>query len=224
MCCDDEGLIVVLEPHYSRVNHFSADGTLVRQWGMHGTNEGQLAFPRAVAADARGNIFVSEYGLTERVQAFAASNTLWLGSIGSEGAENGQFNRAEGLAFDAQGRLHVADSCNHRVQVFSRDGKWLATYGKPGRGANELSYPYDVRVDPSGIQFVCEFGNSRIQVFDREFRAVEVIGRAGAAPGEFSNPWSIALDSHGNLYVADAQNHRVQKLVRRKVAATLATR
>lgn len=224
MCCDDEGLIVVLEPHYSRVNHFSADGTLVRQWGMHGTNEGQLAFPRAVAADARGNIFVSEYGLTERVQAFAASNTLWLGSIGSEGAENGQFNRAEGLAFDAQGRLHVADSCNHRVQVFSRDGKWLATYGKPGRGASELSYPYDVRVDPSGIQFVCEFGNSRIQVFDREFRAVEVIGRAGAAPGEFSNPWSIALDSHGNLYVADAQNHRVQKLVRRKVAATLATR
>lgn len=215
MCCDAEGLIVVLEPHYSRVNHFSPDGQLVRQWGTHGTNDGQLAFPRAVAADASGNIYVSEYGLRERVQGFARGDTKWLRAIGSEGTGPGQFNRPEGLAFDAQGRLYVADSCNHRIQVFAPDGQWLAAYGQPGTKRNELSYPYDVRVDDRGFQFVCEFGNSRIQVFDREHRAVEVIGGAGSAPGEFSNPWSIALDSQGNLYVADAQNHRVQKLVRR---------
>jgi sugar lactone lactonase YvrE len=220
MCCDREGLIVVLEPHYSRVNHFTADGTLLRQWGAHGTNDGQLALPRAVASDAKGNIYVSEYGLTERVQAFAPTNTTWLTTIGHKGANDGEFNRPEGLAFDGQGRLYVADSCNHRIQVFSPAGQWLASYGKPGTGTNELSYPYDVRVDGSGFQFVCEFGNSRIQVFDREHRAVEVIGRPGVAPGEFSNPWSIALDSHGNLYVADSQNHRVQKLIRRQLQVT----
>jgi sugar lactone lactonase YvrE len=220
MCCDADGLIVVLEPHYSRVNHFSGDGKLIRQWGTHGTNDGQLAFPRSVATDARGNIYLSEYGLTERIQAFARTDTRWLRTIGGEGAKDGEFNRAEGLSFDAQGRLYVADSCNHRIQLFSPDGQWLASYGKPGTGTNELSYPYDVRVDGSGFQFVCEFGNSRVHVFDREHRAVEVIGRAGSAPGEFSNPWSIALDSHGNLYVADAQNHRVQKLVRRKMHVT----
>ena len=220
MCCDAEGLIVVLEPHYSRVNHFSSDGRLVRQWGTHGTNNGELAFPRAVAADGSGNMYVSEYGLRERVQSFARQQTKWLTTIGREGAAPGEFNRPEGLAFDAQGRLYVADSCNHRIQVFTRDGQWIAAYGKPGTKTNELSYPYDVRVDDFGFQFVCEFGNSRIHVFDREQRAVEVIGRAGSAPGEFSNPWSIALDSQGNLYVADAQNHRVQKLVRRKMHVT----
>jgi sugar lactone lactonase YvrE len=220
MCCDDEGLIVVLEPHYSRVSHFSPGGKLMRQWGTHGTNDGELAFPRAVAADASGNIYVSEYGLCERVQSFAPENAKWLTTLGREGTAPGEFNRPEGLAFDAQGRLYVADSCNHRIQVFARDGQWLAAYGKPGTKANELSYPYDVRVDDPGFQFVCEFGNSRIHVFDREHRTVEVIGRAGSAPGEFSNPWSIALDSQGNLYVADAQNHRVQKLVRRKMQVT----
>jgi sugar lactone lactonase YvrE len=220
MCCDGEGLIVVLEPHYSRVNHFSADGKLVHQWGGHGTNDGQLAFPRAVAPDAKGAIYVSEYGLTERVQAFAQTNSTWLKTIGSKGPNDGEFNRPEGLGFDGQGRLYVADSCNHRIQIFSAGGQWLASYGKPGTGTNELSYPYDVRVDGSGFQFVCEFGNSRIHVFDREHRSFEVIGRAGSAPGEFSNPWSIALDSHGNLYVADAQNHRVQKLLRRKLQVT----
>jgi len=220
MCRDEDGNIVVVEPHYSRVNHHAPDGKLVKQWGTHGTNDGQLAFPRAVATDGAGNIFVSEYGLRERVQLFARSSATFLQTLGHDGTANGEFNRPEGLDVDGQGRLFVADSCNHRIQVFSRDGKWLAGYGSAGSGKGQMSYPYDVRVDEAGFQFVCEFGNSRIQVFDREHQSVEVIGHAGSAPGEFSNPWSIALDSHGNLYVADAQNHRVQKLVRRKMQVT----
>jgi DNA-binding beta-propeller fold protein YncE len=220
MCRDGEGNIVVVEPHYSRVNHHAPDGKLVKQWGTHGTNDGQLAFPRAVATDRAGNIFVSEYGLRERVQLFASSNATFLKTLGHDGTANGEFNRPEGLDVDGQGRLFVADSCNHRIQVFSGDGKRLASYGSAGSDKGQLSYPYDVRVDEAGFQFVCEFGNSRIQVFDRKHQFVEVIGRAGSAAGEFSNPWSIALDSQGNLYVADAQNHRVQKLVRRKIQVT----
>ena len=115
---------------------------------------------------------------------------------------------------DAQDRIYVADSCNHRIQVFSREGKLLRTYGKAGAGRGELSYPYDICVDAAGRQYVCEFGNSRIQVFDANDQPLEIIGGPGAAPGQFNNPWGVALDSAGNLYVADSQNHRVQKLVR----------
>jgi DNA-binding beta-propeller fold protein YncE len=110
----------------------------------------------------------------------------------------------------------VADSCNHRIQVFSSDGKLLRAYGKPGRGPGELSYPYDICVDAAGRQYVCEFGNSRIQVFGADGQVLEIIGGPGAEPGRFSNPWGVALDSEGNLYVADSQNHRVQKLIRRR--------
>src|SRR5207253_10113223 len=46
MCRDAQGNIVVIEPHYSRVNHFSPEGQLVRQWGIHGTNAGELSLPR----------------------------------------------------------------------------------------------------------------------------------------------------------------------------------
>jgi hypothetical protein len=49
MCRDANGNIVVIEPHYSRVNHYTPGGRLVAQWGTHGTNAGQLAFPRAAA-------------------------------------------------------------------------------------------------------------------------------------------------------------------------------
>jgi len=214
MCRDAQGRIVVLEPHYARVNHFAPNGTLEELWGDRGIEPGQLDFPRDVAAAPDGRLFVSEYLRSERVQVFSPDRQVQQ-VIGSAGRGPGQFNRAEGIALDAGGRLYVADSCNHRVQVFDADGSFLFTHGRPGSGQGELSYPYDVAVDAEGRHYVCEFGNSRIQVFDGNGRWLETIGGPGATPGRFSNPWSIALDSRGNLYVADSMNHRVQKLLRR---------
>jgi len=215
LCRDQEGLIVVNEPHYSRVNYFTPAGVLAAQFGQHGTNAGQLAFQRAVAVNSRGEIFVSEYGLTERVQQFAPHGKSLINGFGHMGDGPGEFNRPEGLCVDKQDRLYVADSCNHRIQVFDARGKFLRTYGKAGRGIGELSYPYDIAVDAEGRQYVCEFGNSRIQVFDAADHPIEIIGGPGPEPGRFANPWGLALDSRGNLYVADSQNHRVQKLIRR---------
>ncbi len=216
---DAEGRVIVIEPHYARVNHFTPNGALVRQWGTAGTNSGQLTMPRAVAVNSRGEIWVCEYTAADRVQRFSPDGARVLACIGRWGAGPGEFNRPEGLAVDAADRLYVADSCNHRVQVFAPDGTFLRTFGRAGTGPGELSYPYDLRVDAQGLVWVCEFGNSRIQVFDAEGRSLETLGGPGVAPGRFSNPWSLALDSRGNLYVADAGNHRVQKLVRRGPSA-----
>jgi ABC-type Fe3+ transport system permease subunit/sugar lactone lactonase YvrE len=218
MGCDAAGNIIVVEPHYQRLNHYTPEGKLVGQWGARGTNTGQFILPRAVAMNSRGDFYVSEYTVVDRVQAFSGKDKKLLAVWGQPGAGPGQFNRAEGLGIDAADRVYVADSCNHRIQVFDATGKFLRAYGKPGAGLGELSYPYDIRIDAAGYQYVCEFGNSRIQVFDAQDRPVEIIGRAGAAPGEFANPWGIVLDAAGNLYVADGGNHRVQKLVRKAAA------
>jgi sugar lactone lactonase YvrE len=230
MCRDRAGNILVVEPHYSRVNVFSPQGKLLCQWGSHGTNAGQLSLPRAAGVNSRGDVFVSEYQEAERVQVFSfgprgskpeggASSLApprWSIGFGKAGTGPGEFNRPEGLCVDEQDRVYVADSCNHRIQVFASDGNLLRSYGKAGTGPGELSYPYDICVDSAGRQYVCEFGNSRIQVFDAHDQPLEIIGGPGAEPGRFSNPWGVALDSAGNLYVADSQNHRVQKLVRAK--------
>jgi DNA-binding beta-propeller fold protein YncE len=224
---DRSGNIVVVEPHYQRVNAYSPEGKLLGQWGKRGTNAGEFMLPRAVAVNSRGEVLVSEYGVVERVQRFGLehraaaggpSNSVLpqlLGSFGRPGTAPGEFNRPEGLCVDAQDRIYVADSCNHRIQVFAPDGKFIRAYGRAGTGKGELGYPYDICVDAAGRQYVCEFGNSRIQIFDANDQPIEIIGGPGTAPGSFNNPWGLALDSAGNLYVADSQNHRVQKLIRK---------
>ena len=215
MCRDREGNIVLIEPHYSRVNYFSTDGRLVAQWGVKGTNAGQFGMPRAAVVNSRDEIYVCEYTDSERVQHFTARGGKFLGGWGRLGAGDGEFSRAEGMGIDSAGRIYVADSCNHRIQVFSPDGGFIRAYGSAGSGAGQFSYPYDVQIDPSGLQFVCEFGNSRIQILDAQDRKLEILGGPGGAPGQFSNPWGLALDSKGNLYVADALNNRVQKFIRK---------
>src|SRR5204863_6989373 len=70
MCRDREGNIIVLEPHYQRVNHFSPEGKLISQWGKSGTNRDEFTLPRSVAVNSRGEIFVSEYTRVDRVQVF----------------------------------------------------------------------------------------------------------------------------------------------------------
>ncbi len=219
MSTDRDGNLLLVEPHYARVNHFAPDGKLLHQWGVNGTNAGQLIFPRALAVAPDGAIWVSEYAFAERVQKFSPGGTNFILSVGSSGNGPGEFNRAEGIGVDDAGNLYAADSCNHRIQVFSAGGQFLREYGRPGNQPGEMSYPYDIRVDAAGRQYVCEFGNSRIQVFGLDDKLIEVIGGAGSAPGMFNNPWSIALDSQGNLIVADSQNHRVQKLWRRRERA-----
>ncbi len=213
---DERGNIVVVEPHYSRVNIFSDTGKLISQWGIKGTNAGELGFPRSVAVTPSGEVYLSEYGKTERVQKFSRDGQKLLASFGGFGSGPGEFNRAEGLGLDSSGRVYVADSCNHRIQIFTPDGKFITAYGKAGSGPGEFSYPYDIRVDPEGYQYVCEFGNSRVQILDDGNRFVEILGGRGAGPARMSNPWSIAFDSHWNLYVADSDNHRVTKFIRKR--------
>jgi ABC-type Fe3+ transport system permease subunit/sugar lactone lactonase YvrE len=216
MCHDRNGNIVLIEPHYCRVNVFSPDLKLLSQWGIRGTNFGELAFPRGVAVNSRNEYFICEYSLVERVQWFKADGQKCLGTFGKPGDGPGDMNRVEGLCLDSKDYIYAADSCNSRIEIFAPNGRFLRSYGKPGNKLGELSYPWDVRVESDGLQFVCEYGNSRIQIFNAADEPVEILGKAGGAPGEFSNPWGICLDSKGNLYVADGMNHRVQKFIRKQ--------
>jgi len=54
-------------------------------------------------------------------------------TVGQEGREMGQFRQPGGVVVDQTDRIYVADTYNHRVQVFAPDGRFLQAFGIEGR-------------------------------------------------------------------------------------------
>jgi hypothetical protein len=52
----------------------------------------------------------------------------FLGEAGKPGKDETHFNCPRGVACDAGGNLHVADTANDRIQVFSAEGKFLRSF------------------------------------------------------------------------------------------------
>ena len=175
-----------------------------REWGESGSGQGQLAEPRGLATDARGNLYVADTK-NSRVQVFDG-NGQFVRQFGTKGAENGQLNEPCGLTVDSRGEVWVADTWNHRIVHFNSDGKFLSSFLDTERG---LFGPRAVAAIKDEL-YVADTGNKRIVRFDREGNKISEWGGNGIAAGQFVEPVGLAVDAANNLYVADTGNHRIQ--------------
>ena len=200
------------------------------KWGEEGAGEGEFKFPRGVAIDTTGNVYVADV-LNHRIQKFDAAGN-YLIQWGSEGMRNGEFKAPHGVAVDTAGNVYVADRGNHRIQKFDLEGKFIRSWGRiqkfgperklqlpvPSRGSGdgEFQNPTDVAVDTAGNFYVADSWNHRVQKFNSKGNFVRSWGRLpvpsrGSGDGEFENPTDVAVDTAGNMYVVDRNNSRVQK-------------
>ena len=56
----------------------------------------------------------------------------FLFKFGNEGVKKGEFKGPKGVAYSSKGYIIVADSENHRVQLFNEDGRFLRSFGSLG--------------------------------------------------------------------------------------------
>jgi len=166
--------------------------------------------PRYVAIDWLGRIVVSDYDNNE-IKIFSGEDGSLLQSIGGPGCEDGQLTMPLGVAVSREGNFVVADSRNHRLQVFQNDGTFLRSIGCRGKAEGELQFPMGVAVDCAGNIAVADWGNDRVQIFDSQGTFLRTIGRGGSGNGELKCPSGVAVNETGTiLVVADGQNHRIQ--------------
>ncbi|NLX44247.1 MAG: TIGR03663 family protein, partial [Chloroflexi bacterium] len=138
-------------------------------------------------------------------------------AIGQSGSGNGQLNAPKGIALDAQGNLYVADSQNHRVQVFDPQGQFVRSMGSQGSELGQLQEPWGVAVCDDGTVYVADTWNHRVQAFDsagNPLLAWGIFGQpteGGDQAHTLYGPRSIVCDEQNNIYITDTGNKRVLK-------------
>jgi len=176
-------------------------------FGEVGLADGAFSYPRAIAAEPGGAVFVVDK--SGRIQRFASDGTFELGWPMPESAKG----KPVGMTVHPDGRLFVADTHYHRVMVFDRDGLFLDSFGQQGSGDGEFELPTDVAIDANGFVYVGEYqGNDRITKWSPDLEFITALGEQPIEGYRLARPAGIDIDDEQTLWIADACNHRIVRM------------
>ena len=179
---------------------------------------GELPFsaPRDIATAADGSLYVAD-SRNHRIVHLDASG-LFLNAWGSYGnvldgeVPGGLFNEPWGSAVGADGLVYVADTWNHRIQVFTAQGEFLrmwSTFDVLGT-VDGFWGPRGIAIDKDNRVFVTDTGKQRVVIFDSQGNYLTQFGSLGLEAGKLDEPVGIDIASDGRIYIADTWNYRVQ--------------
>jgi DNA-binding beta-propeller fold protein YncE len=167
-----------------------------------------------VGVDPDDNVFVFCRG-THPVMIFDKDGRF-LDAWGEIGGEH-YFTFPHGLSVASDGFVYTADSRDHSIRKFTRDGRHVLTLGSPHQNAPAFSgkpfnRPTHATAAPNGDIYVSDgYGNARIHCFSRDGELKFSWGSSGHGPGEFNTVHSVFIDpADERLYAADRYNNRVQ--------------
>lgn len=151
------------------------------------TSDG-LTGPTAVALDAQGRAWVTNYGGV--LSVFGPTGT----PVFADGLSGGGMGSSYALALDASGNAWVTNTDPGTVTEWSGTGALLS--GASGYGAGD--HPLGVAIAADGTVWIADNGNA----------SVAKLSSAGAAKGIFTVPGlafpqAVAVDGNGGLWVGN---------------------
>ena len=206
----------------------------------------RLNYPRSVAVDLSGNIYIADYynNVIRKVNAAGVISTYAGTGVAGYSGDGGQataarFNGPIGIDVDGLGNLYVADITNAVVRKISASGiiSTFAGGGTSGLGdggpatAGAMAGPCGIATDGSGNVFIADGGNQRIRKVNASGIISTIAGNGAmgytgdggpASAAEVNYPNDLAVDASGNVYIADAANNRIRKINTSGIITTIA--
>ncbi len=203
---DPDGNLIVADRGNNRMQVFSPEGRVLREWGSLGTEDGAFDHPEDVALDARRRrLFVCDMN-NDRVQVFTVDGRH-LASFAPRG--KGAFNRPSDIAIAPDGKLFVLDLGNMRVVRVNPDsGAVIGTWGRHGAGPGEFRAPLDIECDGHGRVFITDAANRNVQVFAADGALVATVRGPESAP--LVHPTAVVPLENDRMLIADFAEDRVR--------------
>ena len=173
-------------PDFSDIDDFGLDDIL--------NNRAMLA-----AANAVGGTYPPRSNIRR-------SKMIYYLKFGEAGQEPGKFSEPSGVAVTEAGDLVVADTNNHRIQVFHPDGRFKFSFGECGKRDGQLLYPNRVAVNKkTGDIVITERSPThQIQVYNQYG---QFLAKFGATI--LQHPRGVTVDSKGRIIVVECKVMRV---------------
>ena len=138
---------------------------------------------------------------------------LPLTQWGTQGKDAGKFDYLNGIVVD-RGRILVADTGNHRGQVFKHDGTLLTEWGSQGTGDGQFNSPAGIAADYTGRILVLDGRNLRVHVFQEDGTFITkwsisnraFFKRVPVPMDEVKVHGGIAVDDQGRVFVTELGN------------------
>ena len=207
--------------------------------GQQATNA-ELYYPRGVAVDTTGNIYIADEG-NARIRRVDAKTGLMstaagggTGGLGDGGkAISAELSDVWGVATDKAGNIYISDTYNWRVRKVTLATGIINTiagngnYGNSGAGGPatdaEIGYSVNMKLDTAGNIYFADEGTNTVHEITTSGIINTVVGSGSygfcgdggpATDACLYFPSGVAIDDSGNLYVADLYNTRIRKVTK----------
>ncbi|XP_054010759.1 brain tumor protein-like [Hylaeus anthracinus] len=180
------------------------------------TTNDHFSMPASVVVAANAASGDSVLDLTSKLMSAAAifppksqikrQKMIYHCKFGEFGVMEGQFTEPSGVAVNAQNDIIVADTNNHRIQIFDKEGRFKFQFGECGKRDGQLLYPNRVAVvKTSGDIIVTERSPThQIQIYNQYGQFVRKFGA-----NILQHPRGVTVDSKGRIVVVECKVMRV---------------
>ncbi len=199
----------------------------------------QLSFPRGVAMDAAGNMYIAD---TNNARVRKVDLTGNISTIAGDGTQNfsgdgGPSTLSEvfdpwSIAVDGAGNVFFVDRSNQRVREIAANGnintvagngaQAYAGDGGPATSAS-LYVPIGVALDLAGNIYIAESQSCTIRKVNLQGIIQTVAGvyngtfgfsgdGGPATQAQLNDPEGLTVDPAGNIFIADEDNQRVREV------------